>query len=132
MLHAVHDFTRGVFTLGPTAKDDGVAGFQAKRTCIRTHIGAGFIDHSDDTNRAGNTLDGEAVRALKRCQNTVNRIRELGDIFQRGRHAFDPLRREPQPVDEGIILFALDAFDVLFVGCENFVLAVPQSLSSRH
>ena len=64
--HDVHEDTVGVGCRRAAAQDHGVARFQPQAGSVDSDIGAGFVDHSDDTHRDADLPDLQAVGGVER------------------------------------------------------------------
>ena len=58
------DGAGGMETLRATSQDRRIARFQTQRSGIGGHIGATFVDDTDDAKRCAYALDVQTVRAI--------------------------------------------------------------------
>ena len=109
------------------AQDHGIAGFQAQSASIGGDVRPRFVDHCDAADRYPYAADLQTVRALPVFDDLADRIRQGDDLVEAPGHAFDPLRRQQQPVDEGgIAAFGSGRGDVFGVGSDDHCLLGPQ------
>ncbi len=87
--------------LGAAAQDRRIAGLEAERAGIRGDIGPALVDHADDAERHPHALDAHAVGPPPRRHDGADRILELADHIEAGRHGLDALGIERQPIEEG-------------------------------
>ena len=87
-------------TVGATAQDGGIAGFETERAGVRRNVRTALEDHADRAKRRRDPLDPEAVRPLKPLQHAPDRIAQFRDLLDAARHSLDAGGVERQPVEE--------------------------------
>ena len=113
----------GFAALRPCAQDHGIAGFQAQRAGIRGHVGAAFVDHSDDAERHRHAPDAHLIRALPFFQRHADRVRQSCDGFESRGHRLDAGAIEPQPLELRAAHFlGCGQTQIEFVGGQNLRL----------
>ena len=98
---AVVDRAAGPETVGATAQDHRVAGFQAQHAGVGSDVGAALEDHRDHAERHAHPLDGHAVRSLPAFGHDPDRIGDIAYGRDAVGHRIDPRLRQRQPIDEG-------------------------------
>jgi hypothetical protein len=94
------DGARAVKTIGATAQDDGVAGFQADAGRIRPDIRPAFVDHADDADGHGNTAEAQAVGPGPLRHDVTQGIGQCRDLLEPDGHGLDAPRIKPQAVKQ--------------------------------
>ena len=91
----------GALALGAAAQDRGIAGLEAERGGVGRDVGSALIDDADDAERHAHALDRHAVRPRPALGDLADRIGEVADHVDAGRHGGDALVVEREPVEEG-------------------------------
>ena len=87
-------------TFAAAAQDDGVAAFYADAGGVGADIGAGFVNHADDADRAWHAADAQAVGAGPFLVASGERIGQGGDVVEAGGHGLDAGRIQGEAVAE--------------------------------
>ncbi len=92
------DRARGMEAFGAAPQDHGITRLEAKRTGIRGHIRARFIDHADDTQRRAHALDVQTRRLIPFGQHLPHGIILCGDAAQAVSNGADTRIIQQEPV----------------------------------
>ena len=118
--HGIDEGVRGMRAFRSAAQDGGIAGAQAERSRICSHVRAAFVNDSDDTQRHGHAGKVQSVRLLPARQFPTKRIGQVGNGIDAGRDAVDTRLIEGEAVEHGVAeaLFP-GRIHVLLVGRQN-------------
>jgi hypothetical protein len=113
------------------AQDDGVPGLQAERAGIGGDVRAALEDDADHAKRRADALDLQPVGAVPLGDDRANRVGQIGDLFERARHRFDPRGVQRATIDHGRTRPARPhGANILGVGAEDLALP-PAKLGGR-
>ena len=130
--HAGVNGFRGFKAFTPTAQDDGIAGFQAKRPGIGGHVGPGFVDHADHAKGRCDPLDMQPVRAVPFGQHPTDRVFLFGNLAQRIDNAPQASVIQSQPVQHRGRQALLHArIQIQRVGVQNGIPPPPDRIGRR-
>ena len=78
----------------------GVAGLEADPGGVRGHVGPRLVDHPDHAERHPHLPQLQAVGEGAAADHLADRVRQGGHLAQPAGHVLEPLRGQPEPVDD--------------------------------
>ena len=114
---------------GGSAQQCRVAGLQADAPGVGRHVRARLVDDADHAERHSHLTDLHPVGVRPATDHVADRIGQPGEVTQALHHAGDPVRGEPQAVDQrGAGAVVPGPGDVEGVGIEHRGLGLVQSV----
>ena len=118
--------------LGTTPQDGGVARFQAQARRLHRHVGARFVDDTDNPQRHPHATHLDAAGHGVHIADRTHRVRERGHLAQALQHVVDACRGQLQTVQQGRGQAVVrPARHVLGIGCGQFRPGAIQRIPRR-
>ena len=113
-----HDGLIGMDRVAPSAQDRRVSRLKAQAERVCRHVGTGFVNNTDNTERHSLLSDPKSVGTRFHIQHFPDRIVKRRYLPQAFRHIRDPFFRKGKTVDQrlfdSLCLCRLDIFRVFF------------------
>ena len=111
-------------------QDHGITAFHAECDGIGRHIGASFINDANQSQRDGNLCDCKAIGKRPSAQDFSHGVLKVCNLPNAFGHLGQPLMREQQPIQEGILKPALTSiFHISGIGSKDCPFFCHESFS---